>query len=63
MWNVRPVSGYTVHGPIDVPGPNTEPLAIATWIERTYQRNLRQRRLEKPTPSQLDTINQSTHAV
>lgn len=38
-------------------------LAIVTWIERTYHRKRRQRRLGKLTPIEFQTINQSAHAV
>lgn len=34
-------------------------LAIVTWIERTYQRKRRQRRLGKLTPIEFETINQT----
>lgn len=38
-------------------------LAIVTWIERTYHRKRRQRRLGKLTPIEFETINQSAHAA
>ena len=38
-------------------------LAIVTWIERTYHRKRRQRRLGKLTPTEFETINQSAHAA
>lgn len=38
-------------------------LAIVTWIERTYHRKRRQRRLGKLTPVEFETINQSAHAA
>jgi len=34
-------------------------LAITTWIERTYHRRRRQRRLGKPTPIEYETINRT----
>jgi transposase InsO family protein len=38
-------------------------LAIITWIERTYHRRRRQRRLGKLTPVEYETINQAEHAA
>lgn len=38
-------------------------LAIVTWIERTYYRKRRQRRLGKLTPVEFETINQTAHAA
>ena len=38
-------------------------LAIVTWIERTYHRKRRQRRLGKLTPIEFETINQAAHAA
>ncbi|MDJ0362269.1 IS3 family transposase [Rhodococcus sp. H29-C3] len=38
-------------------------LAIVTWIERTYHRKRRQRRLGKLTPVEFETINQTAHAA
>ena len=38
-------------------------LAIITWIERTYHRRRRQRRLGRPTPIEYETINQAAHAA
>ncbi|MDI9926237.1 IS3 family transposase [Rhodococcus sp. IEGM 1341] len=38
-------------------------LAIVTWIERTYHRKRRQRRLGKLTPIEFETINQTAHAA
>ncbi|SNT48034.1 hypothetical protein SAMN05421642_12542 [Rhodococcoides kyotonense] len=38
-------------------------LAIVTWIERTYHRKRRQRRLGKLTPVEFETINRSAHAA
>jgi hypothetical protein len=34
-------------------------LAITTWIERTYRRRRRQRRLGKLTPIEYETINRT----
>ncbi len=34
-------------------------LAIITWIEKTYHRRRRQRRLGKLTPIEYETINQT----
>jgi transposase InsO family protein len=34
-------------------------LAITTWIERTYHRRRRQRRLGKLTPIEYETINRA----
>jgi transposase InsO family protein len=34
-------------------------LAITTWIERTYHRRRRQRRLGKLTPIEYETINRT----
>lgn len=34
-------------------------LAIKTWIERTYHRRRRQRRLGKLTPIEYETINRT----
>ena len=36
-------------------------LAIVTWIERTYHRRRRQRRLGKLTPVEFETVHTSTH--
>ena len=38
-------------------------LAIVTWIERSYHRKRRQRRLGKLTPIVFETINQTAHAA
>jgi len=38
-------------------------LAIVVWIERTYHRKRRQRRLGKLTPLEFETINQTAHAA
>jgi putative transposase len=38
-------------------------LAIITWIERTYHRRRRQRRLGHLTPIEYETINQAAHAA
>jgi putative transposase len=39
-------------------------LAIVTWIERTYHRCRRQRRLGRPTPIEFEPINtQAAHAA
>ena len=38
-------------------------LAIVTWIERSYHRKRRQRRLGKLTPIEFETINQTAHAA
>jgi putative transposase len=38
-------------------------LAITTWIERTYHRRRRQRRLGRLTPIEYETINQAAHAA
>ena len=38
-------------------------LAIVTWIEKTYHRKRRQRRLGKLTPIEFETINQATYAA
>jgi len=38
-------------------------LAIATWIEKTYHRARRQRRLGRLTPIEFETINRTTHAA
>jgi transposase InsO family protein len=38
-------------------------LAIITWIERTYHRRRRQRRLDRLTPIEYETINQAAHAA
>lgn len=38
-------------------------LAIVTWIERTYHRKRRQRRLGKLTPVEFETINQTAQAA
>ena len=38
-------------------------LAIITWIERTYHRRRRQRRLGRLTPIQYETINQTANAA
>jgi transposase InsO family protein len=38
-------------------------LAIITWIERTYHRRRRQRRLGRPTPIEYETINRAAHAA
>jgi len=34
-----------------------------TWIEKTYHRKRRQRRLGKLTPIEFETINQTAHAA
>ena len=38
-------------------------LAIVTWIERTYHRRRRQRRLGRLTPIEFETIYQAAHAA
>jgi putative transposase len=38
-------------------------LAMVTWIERTYHRRRRQRRLGKLTPIEFETINQPAYAA
>jgi putative transposase len=38
-------------------------LAIVTWIEKTYHRKRRQRRLGRLTPIEFETINQVAHAA
>ncbi|ULD38882.1 IS3 family transposase [Rhodococcus qingshengii] len=38
-------------------------LAIVTWIEKTYHRKRRQRRLGKLTPIEFETINEAAHAA
>jgi putative transposase len=38
-------------------------LAIITWIERTYHRRRRQRRLGRLTPIEYETINNAAHAA
>lgn len=38
-------------------------LAIVTWIEKSYHRRRRQRRLGKLTPIEFETINQAAHAA
>ena len=38
-------------------------LAIITWIERTYHRRRRQRRLGRLTPVEYETINKAAHAA
>jgi putative transposase len=39
-------------------------LAIVTWIERTYHRRRRQRRLGRLTPIEFEVINsQAAHAA
>jgi putative transposase len=38
-------------------------LAIITWIERTYHRRRRQRRLGRLTPVEYETINQAANAA
>ena len=38
-------------------------IAIVTWIEKTYHRKRRQRRLGKLTPIEFETINQATSAA
>ena len=38
-------------------------LAIVVWIERTYHRKRRQRRLGKLTPSEFETINMALNAA
>jgi putative transposase len=38
-------------------------LAIITWIERTYHRRRRQRRLGKLTPIEYETLNQPALAA
>lgn len=38
-------------------------LAIVTWIEKTYHRKRRQRRLGKLTPVEFETINEAAHAA
>ncbi|WP_070384555.1 hypothetical protein [Rhodococcus erythropolis] len=48
MWNVRTVSGYAVYGPIDAPGPNTEPRlfwAIRGHVDRVKERESGNRQL------------------
>jgi transposase InsO family protein len=38
-------------------------LAMVTWIERTYHRRRRQRRLGRLTPIEFETINRHAHAA
>ena len=38
-------------------------LAIVIWIEKTYHRKRRQRRLGRLTPIEFETINQAAHAA
>ena len=38
-------------------------LAIITWIERTYHRRRRQRRLGGLTPIEFETLTQAAHAA
>jgi transposase InsO family protein len=38
-------------------------LAIVTWIEKTYHRKRRQRRLGKLTPIEFETITQTAYAA
>jgi transposase InsO family protein len=38
-------------------------LTIITWIERTYHRRRRQRRLGRLTPIEYETINQAANAA
>ncbi|RDI10341.1 transposase InsO family protein [Rhodococcus sp. AG1013] len=38
-------------------------MAIVTWIERTYHRKRRQRRLGKLTPIEFETINRAAYAA
>ena len=38
-------------------------LAIITWIERSYHRRRRQRRLGRLTPVEYETINQAAQAA
>ena len=38
-------------------------LAIVTWIEKTYHRKRRQRRLGKLTPNEFETTNRTAHAA
>jgi len=38
-------------------------LAIVTWIERTYHRRRRQRRLGRLTPIEFETINVALQAA
>lgn len=38
-------------------------LAIVIWIEQTYHRRRRQRRLGRLTPIEFETIKQAAHAA
>ncbi len=38
-------------------------LAIVNWIERTYHRRRRQRRLGKLTPIEFETVHEAVHAA
>ncbi|SFU08537.1 Integrase core domain-containing protein [Geodermatophilus amargosae] len=38
-------------------------MAIITWIERTYHRRRRQRRLGRLTPIEFETLTQTAHAA
>ncbi|WP_369137394.1 IS3 family transposase [Modestobacter versicolor] len=38
-------------------------LAIITWIEKTYHRRRRQRRLRRLTPIEIETLTQAAHAA
>jgi putative transposase len=38
-------------------------LAIMTWMEKTYHRKRRQRRLGRLPPIEFETINQAAHAA
>ncbi|PYE11117.1 hypothetical protein DFR67_116132, partial [Williamsia limnetica] len=38
-------------------------MAIVIWIERTYHRKRRQRRLGRLTPIEFETINQTATAA
>ncbi|KMV14514.1 hypothetical protein ACT17_29915 [Mycolicibacterium conceptionense] len=55
MWNMRQLAGYTVYGPIDAVGPNTEPRiwwAVKGYASRVRERESGERRLRRSRSDQ-----------
>ncbi|AUN39876.1 hypothetical protein ASU32_07490 [Tsukamurella tyrosinosolvens] len=55
MWNVRQLAGYSVYGPIEAEGPNTEPRvwwAFRGYVDRVRERESGERRLRRSRSDQ-----------